>query len=90
MQVAAHVGAMPHNVADELIKELRAEGTSIISLDLDDHDLTGTSIASQAVDLVNIVDIFSPSWQDVLAIVSVQETIEGLRALQLFPELRAI
>jgi sugar/nucleoside kinase (ribokinase family) len=82
---------MPHNLTVGLIKELRAVGTSIISLDLDDHDLTGTSSARRTVDLINAVDIFSPSWQDVLAIVSVDEPTEALRQLRkLAPEPRAI
>ena len=91
VQSAAHVAAMPHYLAVELIKELRAAGTSLISLDLDDHDLTGTSSSGRTVDLINAVDVFSPSWQDVLAIVSVEEPTEALRQLRkLAPEPRAI
>lgn len=91
VHVGAHVAAMPYNLTIELIKELRAAGASIISLDLDDHDLAGTSSAGQTVDLINAVDIFSPSWQDVLAIVSVDEPTDALRRLRkLAPEPRAI
>ena len=90
-QAAAHVAAMPYNLALELIKELRAAGTALISLDLDDHDLTGTRSLEETVDLLNAVDIFSPSWQDVLMIVSVEEPIEALRQLRkLVPEPRSI
>jgi hypothetical protein len=86
VQIAAHVAAMPHNLVLDLIKELMAQGTSVISLYLDDHDLSGASSVGRTVDLVNSVDIFLPSWRDGFAIVSLDEPIKALQQLSCFSD----
>jgi sugar/nucleoside kinase (ribokinase family) len=91
VQIVAHVAAMPGDMAIELVKELRIADTSMISLDLDDHDQAGAVNAKRTIELVNAVDVFLPSWQDVQAIVSAGEPKEALRQLRtLAPKPRAI
>jgi sugar/nucleoside kinase (ribokinase family) len=86
-QTAAHVAAMPRDVAIDLVAELRAQQASIISLDLDDHDLSGPGILEETIDLLRAVDLFLPSWRDVSGIVPAKEPRAALRQLrQLAPE----
>ena len=80
-QVAAHVAAMPHDIAVALTKELRKAGARSISLDLDDHDLLARTNIDETIELISSVDLFLPSRQDVLAIFP-GEPLEGLRKLR--------
>jgi hypothetical protein len=52
LQTAAHVAAMPRDVALDLARELRAQQTSMISLDLDDHDLSSVGTFEETIELV--------------------------------------
>ena len=82
VQTAAHVAAMPRDVAIALIRELRAQETLMISLDLDDRDLSGAVAFDETMELIRSADVFLPSWQDVLEILEVAEPIEALRQLR--------
>ena len=87
LQTAAHVAAMPRDVALDLARELRAQQTSMISLDLDDHDLSSVGTFEETIELIRSVDLFLPSWRDVLGILSAKEPIEALRQFrELAPE----
>jgi sugar/nucleoside kinase (ribokinase family) len=83
-QTAAHIAPLPQDIAVALIRELRKVGTVSISLDLDDHDLLGRPNLKEIVELINEVDLFLPSRQDVLALlpgVGPLEALHKLRAL---------
>jgi sugar/nucleoside kinase (ribokinase family) len=81
-QIAAHVAAMPHDIAIDLTKELRKAGTRTISLDLDDHDLLGKTILNDIAELIHGVDLFLPSRQDAIAMFQGAEPLECLLRLR--------
>ncbi len=90
-QLAAHVAAMPRDLALVLTKELRNFGTQTIALDLDDHDLASASSQRDTIELIRNVDLFLPSLQDALTIVSSTNPLDGLRQLrELVPTIRLI
>jgi sugar/nucleoside kinase (ribokinase family) len=80
-QLAAHVAAMPHHIAVDLTRELRRVGTRTISLDLDDHDLLARKNLDEMIALIDGVDLFLPSRQDVFAMFP-GEPLAGLRKLR--------
>ena len=80
-QIAAHVAAMPHDIAVDLTKELRKVGARSISLDLDDHDLLARTDLDKMIELIKGVDLFLPSRRDALAIFP-GGPLEGLRRLR--------
>lgn len=80
-QIAAHVAAMPHDIALDLTEELRKVGTRSISLDLDDHDLLTRTDLDETIELISGIDLFLPSRQDVLAMFR-GEPLGGLRKLR--------
>jgi sugar/nucleoside kinase (ribokinase family) len=82
-QAAAHIAPLPHDVAMALARELRKAGTLSISLDLDDHDLLGRANLNAIADLINQVDLFLPSRQDILAIFAGEDLLEALRKLRI-------
>jgi len=82
-QKAAHIAAMPRHLALELCKELRAHGTLLLSLDLDDHDMIRPESLNETIELANLADFFLPSWQDATAIAPTDTPLESLRALRL-------
>jgi sugar/nucleoside kinase (ribokinase family) len=81
-QTAAHLAPMPHDIAIELIRELRRAGTLSISFDLDDHDLLGNANLDQITELLCDVDLFLPSHHDALAMFPNLSPLEGLRRLR--------
>lgn len=81
-QTAAHVAAMPRALANGLREELRRQGTTTISLDMDDHDLLGDTDSDKTIDLIRRVDLFLPSRQNVLAIFPDVEPLESLRRIR--------
>jgi sugar/nucleoside kinase (ribokinase family) len=83
-QTAAHIAPLPHDITVALIRELRKAGAVSISLDLDDHDLLGRPSLDEIVELINEVDLFLPSRQDVLAL------LPGMGLLEALHELRAL
>lgn len=90
-QAAAHVGPMPHGLAIALVKELRDLGTSLISVDLDDHDELTVNDLDEIINLINRVDLFLPSWQDAVVIAPADEPLGSLQLLRrVAPEPRLI
>ena len=86
-QIAAHVAPMPHAMAVELVQELRRLGTPTVSLDLDEHDLLQPANREERLKLIRSVDLFLPSFQDVLSIFSASDPLQGLQQLRaLAPE----
>jgi sugar/nucleoside kinase (ribokinase family) len=82
LQTAAHIAPMPHDIAAELIRELRRNGTPSISFDLDDHDLLGNANLATITKLMCDVDLFLPSHQDTLAMFPDTSPLESLRRLR--------
>ncbi len=62
-QTAAHIAPLPYNIAVELTRRLRKDGTLTISLDLDDHDLAGSVDVNAITKLLGETDLFLPSLQ---------------------------
>jgi sugar/nucleoside kinase (ribokinase family) len=90
-QKAAHIAPMPHDVAIELMRELRRLGTLSISLDLDDHDLVGKANLDTMIELIRGVDLFLPSHENVLEIFPDVSPIDAVRKLRdLAPEVPLI
>jgi sugar/nucleoside kinase (ribokinase family) len=81
-QTSAHIAPMPHDIALELIAELRKVGTRSISLDLDDHDLLGKTNLEAIIELLRAVDFFLPSYQDILAMFPDVGPLEGLHRIR--------
>jgi sugar/nucleoside kinase (ribokinase family) len=81
-QTAAHIAPMPHDIATELIWELRRSGTRLISFDLDDHDRLGNASLGAITKLLRDVDLFLPSHQDALAMFPEASPLESLRRLR--------
>ncbi len=81
-QTGAHIAPMPHDVAIVLNRELRKAGTRIISLDLDDHDLTGRAGFDATIELLRVCDLLLPSLQDALALFPESEPLAALRRLR--------
>lgn len=81
-QTFAHIAPMPHNVAIELIRDLRRVGTVSISLDLDDHDLLGKTNLEAIIELLRGIDFFLPSHQDILAMFPDLGPLESLRRIR--------
>jgi len=80
--VNCHIGPMPWNRARVLIDALRERGAQTISFDIHDRKLTGVTIEDY-VALVQRVDVFLPSVQDVgeyLPGLSAHEALRALRA----------
>ncbi len=82
IQTAVHIAPVPYSIATALVRRLRQAGTAFISLDLDDHDLLGRSGREGLVELINQVDIFLPSQQDMLALFPDTNPLESLRKLR--------
>jgi sugar/nucleoside kinase (ribokinase family) len=81
-QTAAHVAPLPIDLAEELIRELRAKGATLISLDLDNHDLIGGCTPDRLMQMVNAVDLFLPSDQELLSLYPSMSPLEALRKLR--------
>jgi sugar/nucleoside kinase (ribokinase family) len=82
LQTAAHVAPLPVDLSEELVSELRAKGATLISLDLDDHDLIGGRSPDRLMRMVNAVDLFLPSDQDLLSFYPSMPPLEALRRLR--------
>lgn len=90
-QTAAHIAPLPCNIAVELTRRLRKDGTLTISLDLDDHDLAGSVDVNAITKLLGETDLFLPSLQDVRTLLGGAETLENLRRLRsVAPDVRLI
>ena len=63
-QTAAHLAPMPFARASELIDELRRCEARIISLDLDNHDVSEPVTRDEQLEQIRAVDLFLPSKQD--------------------------
>ncbi|QHN02890.1 carbohydrate kinase family protein [Granulicella sp. WH15] len=88
---AAHIAPMPHEAAIQVIQALREAGTTLISLDLDDHDLLGDTSLDKTIELLRGIDLFMPSRQDALALFPDATPLEALRRLRLVaPEVTLI
>jgi sugar/nucleoside kinase (ribokinase family) len=81
-QAAAHIAPIPRSIVPELIRELRKAGAITVSFDLDDHDLLGNADLDAMGELLDQVDLFLPSRQDVHAMFPDVEPLEGLRRLR--------
>ena len=80
---AVHLAPLPWNRHVELVAALRAAGTAIISVDLDDRRLAEVP-RERVVELMASVDLFLPSRQDGRVIVpdaSATDTVRHLREL---------
>jgi len=74
-------------MAVELVRELRRLGTLTVALDLDAHDLLPHASLQERIELIRSVDLFLPSFQDVLSIFSASDPLQGLQQLRaLAPE----
>lgn len=81
-QPAAHIGPLPYPIAIALTAELRKAETRTISLDLDDHDLSGRVDLDQTIDLIRQADLFLPSLQDVHDLFPHSDPHDALRRLR--------
>jgi sugar/nucleoside kinase (ribokinase family) len=81
-QSAAHIGPLPYQIAIALATELRKAETRTISLDLDDHDLTGRVDLDKTLDLIRQADLFLPSLQDARAIFPGSDPLDALHHLR--------
>ncbi|MCW6510609.1 carbohydrate kinase family protein [Lichenifustis flavocetrariae] len=80
---AAHLAPLPWERHVDLVGALRAAGTTLLSIDLDDRKLAGVSLDAVAR-LMASVDLFLPSRQDGRAIfpdLSPADTVRRLRDL---------
>ena len=80
---AAHLAPLPWERHVDLVGALRAAGTMLVSIDLDDRKLAGVSLDAVAR-LIASVDLFLPSRQDGRAIfpdLSPADTVRRLRDL---------
>jgi sugar/nucleoside kinase (ribokinase family) len=90
-QMAAHVAPMSHDIAIDLIRELRKSGTLSISFDLDNHDLLDNANVDALTQLLRDVDLFLPSTQDTGAMFPDLTPLESLRQLRsLAPDVNVI
>ncbi|HLW93328.1 MAG TPA: carbohydrate kinase family protein [Roseiarcus sp.] len=81
-----HLAPLPWTLHMEIAAALRATGTELISVDPDDRRLSETPL-SEVTRLLQLVDLFMPSRQDVAAIFPERPPLDALRALrELSPE----
>lgn len=89
-QKAAHVAPMPWAIAMGMIAELRAVGTEIVVVDLDDRELREIGVERSA-QLLRSADLFLPSRQDVHALFPEASPVEALKRLRdLAPDVAVI
>jgi sugar/nucleoside kinase (ribokinase family) len=77
----AHLAPMPWKLQIELAERLRAQGTKVIGVDLDDRYLAEMS-RDDVLRMLNAVDLFLPSKQDAEALFPRMASLDALRTLR--------
>ncbi len=77
----AHLAPMPWKLQLDLADRLRAGGTGLISVDLDDRYL-GEMSRDDTRRMLDTVDLFLPSKQDAEALFPLMASLDALRALR--------
>ena len=76
-----HLAPLPWSIHLDLAVTLRARGAELISVDLDDRRLSEVPV-SEVARLMDLVDLFMPSRQDVAEIFPGRSPIDAMKALR--------
>jgi sugar/nucleoside kinase (ribokinase family) len=89
----AHIAPIPSDLQASFAKTLREQGTTLISVDLDDHELDAVTALERSHwrEFLCSVDLFLPSRQDVATLLPGRSMPDALRAFRdLAPEVKMI